>query len=42
MYLGMPNGYLNRTMNKKIARTIADSLTWARIFSILPITLLAW
>lgn len=29
-------------MNKDTARTIADSLTWARIFSIAPITLLAW
>jgi len=42
MYLGGPNGHLKRTMNKKIARTIADCLTWARIFSILPISLLAW
>ncbi|MDH3576250.1 MAG: CDP-alcohol phosphatidyltransferase family protein [Gammaproteobacteria bacterium] len=29
-------------MDKNIARTIADSLTWARIFSVLPISLLAW
>ena len=29
-------------MNKDTARTIADALTWARIFSIVPITLLAW
>jgi len=29
-------------MDKNIARTIADSLTWARIFSVAPITLLAW
>jgi len=29
-------------MNKNDARTIADSLTWARIFSVLPITVLAW
>jgi phosphatidylglycerophosphate synthase len=29
-------------MNKNIARTIADSLTWARIFSVMPITILAW
>ncbi len=29
-------------MNKDTARTIADSLTWARIVSILPITVLAW
>lgn len=28
-------------MNKNTARTIADSLTWARIFSVVPITLLA-
>jgi phosphatidylglycerophosphate synthase len=29
-------------MNKNTARVIADSLTWARIFSVAPITLLAW
>jgi len=29
-------------MDKNLARTIADSLTWARIFSIVPLTLLAW
>lgn len=29
-------------MNKNTARTIADSLTWSRIFSVVPITLLAW
>lgn len=29
-------------MNKKFARTIADSLTWARIFSVVPITFFAW
>lgn len=29
-------------MNKHTARTIANSLTWARIFSVLPITILAW
>jgi phosphatidylglycerophosphate synthase len=28
-------------MNKETARTIADSLTWARIISVLPITLVA-
>lgn len=28
-------------MNKETARTIADSLTWARIFSVVPITVLA-
>jgi phosphatidylglycerophosphate synthase len=31
-----------KTMNENTARTIADSLTWARIFSVLPITILAW
>jgi len=29
-------------MNKNTARTIADSLTWTRIVSVLPITILAW
>jgi len=29
-------------MNKNTARTIADLLTWARICSVLPITVLAW
>lgn len=29
-------------MNEQIARTLADMLTWARIASILPITVLAW
>lgn len=29
-------------MNKETARTIADALTWGRIASIVPITLLAW
>jgi len=29
-------------MNEQTARTIADSLTWARILSVLPITILAW
>lgn len=29
-------------MNKKHARIIADSLTWARIVSVLPLTVLAW
>ena len=29
-------------MDKKAARTVADSLTWARIVSVLPITMLAW
>ena len=28
-------------MNKDTARTIADALTWARIFSVVPITVLA-
>jgi phosphatidylglycerophosphate synthase len=28
-------------MNKKTARKIADSLTWARVFSVVPITVLA-
>jgi hypothetical protein len=29
-------------MDKAAARTIADLLTWTRVFSILPITALAW
>lgn len=29
-------------IDKNTARTIADSLTWARIFSVVPITVLAW
>ena len=29
-------------MNKIVARRIADSLTWARIWSAIPITLVAW
>ena len=29
-------------MNKQTARTIADSLTWARVWSAIPITLAAW
>ena len=29
-------------MNKTRARTIADALTWARVWSALPITALAW
>lgn len=29
-------------MNKDTARKIADALTWARIVSVVPITLLAW
>jgi len=29
-------------MNRNFARTIADALTWARIFSVVPITLCAW
>lgn len=29
-------------MDKTTARTIADALTWARILSAIPITLLAW
>jgi len=28
-------------MNKELARTVADALTWARIFSVIPITVLA-
>lgn len=28
--------------DKSAARTIADSLTWARILSVVPITVLAW
>lgn len=29
-------------MNKNTARKIADSLTWARIWSAIPITIVAW
>ena len=29
-------------MNKDTARTIADALTWTRIASVVPITVLAW
>jgi phosphatidylglycerophosphate synthase len=29
-------------LNKDTARTIADALTWARIVSVVPITVLAW
>ena len=29
-------------MRKTTARTIADGLTWARIISVVPITVLAW
>ena len=29
-------------MNPTFARTIADTLTWARIISVVPITILAW
>ena len=29
-------------MNKRTARKIADALTWSRVFSVVPITLLAW
>lgn len=29
-------------MNKKTARKIADALTWSRVISVVPITLLAW
>lgn len=29
-------------MNKKTARKIADALTWSRVWSVLPITVLAW
>lgn len=29
-------------MNPTSARTIADALTWARILSVVPITILAW
>ena len=42
IYLGQPESHLRRIVNKNIARTIADSLTWSRIFSVAPITLLAW
>ena len=31
-----------RALNKDTARTIADALTWARIVSVVPITVLAW
>jgi phosphatidylglycerophosphate synthase len=30
------------TVNKATARRIADALTWARIISVVPITVLAW
>lgn len=33
---------LGRLMDKRTARTIADGLTWARIWSAIPITILAW
>jgi phosphatidylglycerophosphate synthase len=29
-------------MDKKSARKIADALTWTRIVSVVPITILAW
>ncbi len=29
-------------MNKDTARKIADALTWSRIWSVIPITILAW
>ena len=29
-------------LNKHIARKIADALTWARVVSVVPITVLAW
>jgi len=29
-------------MDKQTARTIADGLTWARVWSVLPITVVAW
>ena len=29
-------------MDKKIARRVADSLTWSRIWSAVPITIAAW
>jgi phosphatidylglycerophosphate synthase len=29
-------------MNKQTARKIADALTWSRVVSVVPITLLAW
>lgn len=29
-------------MNKQTARKIADGLTWARVFSVVPITAFAW
>jgi len=29
-------------MNKQTARKIADALTWSRVYSVVPITVLAW
>lgn len=29
-------------MNRASARRIADALTWSRVFSVIPITILAW
>lgn len=29
-------------MNKETTRKIADALTWSRVISVVPITLLAW
>lgn len=29
-------------MNRDTARTLADALTWARVFSAIPLTVLAW
>ena len=29
-------------MNRKTARKLADGLTWARIWSVLPLTVFAW
>jgi phosphatidylglycerophosphate synthase len=33
---------LSAPMNKRTARKIADGLTWARIWSAIPITIVAW
>jgi phosphatidylglycerophosphate synthase len=36
------SGISNTGLDKNTARAIADALTWARIVSVVPITLLAW
>jgi phosphatidylglycerophosphate synthase len=36
------SGISNAGLDKNTARVIADALTWARIVSVVPITLLAW